>query len=93
MEKKNKDCLVMCHKLAIIVYFSEIVAMENPDLEQLRIEMTRKVNSSRREVKMNEDGFLKYMAEVKGNILEPKDLFLNNLKDLVVSTSRLSLMH
>ena len=69
------------------------MTLENPDLEQLRIEMTKKVNSGRRELKVNEDGLLKYMAEVKGNILEPKDLFLNKLKDLVVSTSRVSLMH
>ena len=64
--------------------------MENPDFEQLRIKMTQKVNSIQRELKVNEDGFFKYMAEVKGNILEPKDLFLNKLKDLVVSTSRVS---
>ena len=66
------------------------MTLENPDFEQLRIKMTQKVNSIQRELKVNEDGFFKYMAEVKGNILEPKDLFLNKLKDLVVSTSRVS---
>ena len=69
------------------------MTLENPDLEQLRIKMTQKVNSGWRELKVNEDGFLKYMAQVKGNILEPKDLFPNKLKALVVSTSRVALMH
>ena len=59
---------------------AQIVALENPQLEQKKIEIVKKNAADRRELQMIEDSILKSLSESKGDFLMDEKL-INQLKN------------
>lgn len=56
---------------------AEVVKVERPDLEKMRIELTKQQNSFKITLKQLEDGLLQRLSSANGEILGDKDLVLN----------------
>jgi dynein heavy chain len=63
-----------------VIYFSEVVSLERPELEEQRNQLIVKINADRNQLKAIEDRILKLLFESEGNILDNEDL-INVLND------------
>lgn len=61
-------------------YYSEVVSLERPDLEEQRNELIVKINADKTQLKAIEDRILKLLFESEGNILDNEEL-INTLND------------
>ncbi len=65
----------------------EIVKLENPAVEQKKIELTRALVNDQNQMKAIEDGILNQLVNSTGNILDDEDLIRNLDESKVVSTA------
>ena len=67
-------------------FFSDVVSLERPDLEEQRTQLITKINADRTQLKAIEDRILKLLFESEGNILDNEEL-VNTLNDSKVCLS------
>lgn len=65
---------------------AEVVKVERPDLEKMRIELTKQQNSFKITLKQLEDGLLQRLSSANGEILGDKELVLNLEKSKKTAT-------
>lgn len=65
---------------------AEVVKVERPDLEKMRIELTKQQNSFKITLKQLEDGLLQRLSSAIGEILGDKELVLNLEKSKKTAT-------
>ena len=71
-------------------YYSDVVSLERPDLEQQRTQLIVKINSDKNQLKAIEDRILKLLFESEGNILDNEEL-ITTLGDSKVSLQHINL--
>jgi len=66
--------------LKIFVFFSDVVRLERPDLDEEMNRLIVTMNNDRNQLKAIEDKILKMLFESEGNILDNEEL-VNSLND------------
>ena len=66
--------------MGFIIYFSDVVRLERPDLEEQRNQLIVRINSDKNQLKAIEDRILKLLFHSEGNILDD-EVLINTLNE------------